>query len=293
MEPILKNIDLHVHTTYSDGSFKPAEAVQYAKKMDLAAIGITDHDITDGIPEAIEEGKTQGIEIIPGVELSSGIGNNQELELHILGYFINFEDQPFQETLLNFRKARLVRAQNILKKLSKEGVYLKESDIFKDHEKGSIGRLHFAKVMLEQEYVKDISEAFKKYLGYNKPAYVPKYRLKVEEAIKMILRVGGIPVLAHPVIGSYHVKNILKDLVNFGLKGIEVWHIKHPPVITEEFTQIGNKLGLVLTGGSDCHGQMVDGSAIMGKVNVPYSVLDGLKRAKQDIDKENMLKNVV
>lgn len=281
----MKLVDLHVHTVYSDGSFTPQEAVQYAKKVNLSAIGITDHDITGGIPEAIQEGIAQGIEVIPGVELSAEAGSNKELELHILGYYINWEDEQFQKILLDFRLARVERAHTILKKLAKLNVYLKEDIIFQKGENWSIGRLHFAKAMLKQGYIKDIPEAFKKYLGYNQPAYVPKFRLKADEAIKMILRVGGIPVLAHPVIGGYHNKSIMNDLVGYGLKGIEVWHTKHTQAVTEEFTQIANKSNLLVTGGSDCHGEMVDGTVMMGKIKVPYSVVENLKICKEEIAK--------
>src|SRR3989339_501606 len=278
-------VDLHVHTKYSDGAYSPEEAVKYAKSVGLTAISITDHDTTDGLPEAIAEGKKLDIEIIPGVELSVALQSISEQEMHILGYFMNWEDSFFQQKLKIFQKARLQRANQISEKLKKLGIDVNEKRLSEIVSICVFGRLHFAKVLVETQVVKNISEAFIKYLGYGKPAYVPKLRLAPDEAIKMILHVGGIPVLAHPHCNSI-TYNKIKSLVNLGLKGIEVWHIKHSTSDTEKLKKMAEKLEVAATGGSDCHGVMLKGMpAIMGTVKVKYEVLEDLKKCRDSLKK--------
>ncbi|MEW6557756.1 MAG: PHP domain-containing protein [Elusimicrobiota bacterium] len=278
--------DLHIHTKYSDGTFSPEESVKYAQKIGLVAIGITDHDTTEGIPAAIKEGSKRGIEVIPGVELSVEMKNSHDEEMHILGYFINWEDTSFQQKLKLFRKARERRAYHILDKLKKLGVTVDERRLFEIAGIGVIGRLHFAKVLVENKTVSHTQEAFLKYLGDGKPAYVPKFRLLPDEAIKMILKIGGIPVLAHPHYNNISC-NIVKSLKNAGLKGIEVWHTKHTSHETEKFKKIADKLNLIPTGGSDCHGVMNSEPAIMGTVKVPYTIVIELKKYKNNLDKNH------
>ncbi|MBN1622064.1 MAG: PHP domain-containing protein [Endomicrobiales bacterium] len=278
-------IDLHIHTTYSDGTFTPQEAVKYAKKVGLKAISITDHDITGGIPLALEEGRKQGVEIVPGIELSTELESYKDREMHILGYFINWEDTKFEETLQILRNARFKRAATIYEKLAKNGVYLDKKEILnKDSRESSIGRLHFAQAMVREGIVKNVGIAFYKFLGYGKPAYVPKLRLRPHEAIQMILRVGGVPVLAHPYIGKFNNKNILRNLKNSGLQGIEIWHTKHSQSIVKSYTDLANELGFIITGGSDCHGEIVDGTILMGNLKIPYRVLAKLKECKAKLD---------
>ncbi|MFN3966479.1 MAG: PHP domain-containing protein [Endomicrobiia bacterium] len=278
-------VDLHIHTNFSDGSFSPEEVVRYAQEAGLSGIAITDHDITDGILPAIKEGVKRGIEVIPGVELSVELKNSSEGEMHILGYFINWEDVQFQEKLKLFRTTRERRAIYILEKLSQIGIKLNEEKLLNLGGRGSIGRLHIARLLLEEGYINDIREAFQKYLGFGKPAYVPKFRLKPEDAIRMIKKIGGVPVLAHPFYGNYGSRNIISGLVKFGLKGIESWHSKHPQKAKELFMNIAKEFNLVVTGGSDCHGPIGNEPPLIGTQKVPYEVLLNLKQAKFEIDK--------
>lgn len=278
--------DLHIHTKYSDGTLSPDESVKYAQRVGLATIGITDHDTTEGIPGAIKEGSKRGIEVIPGIELSVELKNSHHQEMHILGYFINWEDSSFQQKLKLFRKTRERRAYHILDKLKGLGVEIDERRLFEIAGIGVIGRLHFAKMLVENKAVSHTQEAFWKYLGDGKPAYVPKFRLSPYEAIKMILRVGGIPVLAHPHFNSINC-NVIKSLVNSGLKGIEVWHTKHSTDETAKFKKMADKFGMISTGGSDCHGAMNNEPPIMGKVRVPYSAVIELKKYKNNLEKNH------
>jgi predicted metal-dependent phosphoesterase TrpH len=273
----MKFIDLHVHTSYSDGTFSPKEIVKLAKDIGLAAISITDHDITGAVPEATEEGKKLGLEIVSGVELSAEIEANGSREMHILGYFIDNNDPVLQERLKYFRDARIDRAWKIYDKLAKLNMILDKNVFQKIAESGSIGRLHFANELVKEGYAKNISEVFQKFLGGGKPAYVPKARLTPKEAIELINKAGGVAVLAHPMIGNFYEETILTELVSYGLKGMEVWHTKHPQLLVQNLLAICNKMGLVPTGGSDCHGMVLDGSILMGKVKVPYETVEKLR----------------
>ncbi|MHB9154220.1 MAG: PHP domain-containing protein, partial [Endomicrobiales bacterium] len=261
-------VDLHIHTTFSDGAFDPREAVRYAHKKDLAAISITDHDMIDGIPPAIDEGEKLGVEVIPGVELSTELSLPEKSEMHILGYFINWKNKQFRESLALFQKSREQRAHTILEKLDRLGIRLDRDALFAATKGGAIGRLHFAKALVNGGFAASINDAFHRYLGIGRSAYVPKLRLTPEDAIKMISRTGGIAVLAHPFYGHYSNRNLLKGLVRDGLRGIEVWHSKHPPETIDLFTKLAAEFGLLATGGSDCHGEYGGEPAMMGKINV-------------------------
>lgn len=280
-----KYIDLHVHTTYSDGNFTPKQVIEYCKQVNIAAVGITDHDTTDGIKEAIETGQKEGVEVIPGIELSAEFKDSTEGEIHILGYYIDWTDSTFQQKLKIFRQARQERAYKILKNLNNLGININEEEVFdKLPQTHSIGRLHFARLMLEKKIVNSIKEAFELYLGYGRPAYVPKLRLQPQEAISMILSVKGIPVLAHPYFGIYMDSRSIKKLVNQGIKGIEVYHSKHHANVIEELINIADKYNLLITGGSDCHGPVDTHTPLLGSMKIPYSIIEPLKKYKNDIE---------
>jgi len=280
-------IDLHIHTSYSDGIDSPKKVVEKALKIGLSAIAITDHDTTDGIDEAIRWGSKFGIEIVPGVELSCEGLNDVGEEIHILGYFINWDDAYFQDKLRIFRIARERRARHILDKLYHLGIKLSEERLFQIAGPGSIGRLHIARLMCEEGYVKDPQEAFDKYLIYGKPAFVPRYRLTPEEAIMLIKRTGGIPVLAHPKFGA-DKKKIVKYLKSKGIVGIEVWYEKHTQREEEKYLNWAKEFGLIPTGGSDSHGGLEEGKEdVIGKMDIPYKVLRDLKRMRHKLYFEN------
>jgi predicted metal-dependent phosphoesterase TrpH len=275
-------VDLHIHTNYSDGIFTPRQAVEYAAKMKLSAISITDHDCVNGIDEALDTGAKIGVEVVPGIELSSEIiFNSQKSEIHILGYYIDYKSTKFQETLSVFKEARYNRAIEILEKLKKCGAELKDDSFAKDAGDKVIGRLHFAKALFEQKLVGSIQEAFWKYLSIDKPAYVPKYYISTTDAIKLILNAGGIPVVAHPYCINYNGdKNMFVTLIKDGLKGIEAWHTKHSKSASKRFLSLAKEFNLLVTGGSDCHGPYKKEMPIMGNVKVPYLALENLKKAK-------------
>jgi predicted metal-dependent phosphoesterase TrpH len=277
-------IDMHIHTSFSDGVFTPREAVEYALKMNLSAVSITDHDSVDGIDEALDFALQNNIELISGIELSSEVELESGIsEMHILGYFIDYKSNHLKKYLNILKKARYDRAIKIFEKLKENGVELKNTDFISNIGNKSIGRLHFAKAMIEEKFVGSVQEAFHRYLSKDKPAYVPKYSIFAKDAIKLILDSGGIAVMAHPYYIHYTDVNLLKSLIDCGLMGIEAWHIKHSASVVEKFINIAKEFNLIVTGGSDCHGPYKKEKPVMGKVKVPYSALVGLKKAKESL----------
>ncbi|MCA6072523.1 MAG: PHP domain-containing protein [Endomicrobium sp.] len=278
-------VDMHIHSIYSDGTFSPKEVVEYASKVNLSAISITDHDSVDGIDEAIQVAAKIGIEVIPGIELSSEIIlNSQKSEMHILGYFIDYKSEKLKEALAVFKQARYNRAIEILAKLKKNGAVLKDDSFVKNAGNNVVGRLHFAKALVEEKLVGSVQEAFQRYLANDRPAYVSKYSLSAGDAIKLILSVGGIPVMAHPYYVHYSDVNMFESLIKDGLMGIEAWHIKHSESAVRKFLSIAEYFNLIVTGGSDCHGPYKKEKPVMGRVKAPYSVMKSLKKAKLKLE---------
>ncbi|MBM3253317.1 MAG: PHP domain-containing protein [Candidatus Omnitrophica bacterium] len=268
-----KFADLHIHTTLSDSTFSPKEVIERAKEHKLSAIAITDHDCVDAIEPALQLAELYGIEIIPAVELSS---EDNDLEVHILGYFIDWRDKRFAYELNEMRKRRIERMEKMIKKLKDHGVEINIESIFKLSQCGSIGRLHIAQAMLKGGYVKNIKEAFRKYIGDKAPCYVSGFRISPQEAIGTINRIGGIAVFAHP--GTLKKEDLLLDLVSDGLKGIEVYHPDHSQADILHYLKIATKYKLLVTGGSDCHGFGKE-HILLGSVRIPYEFVEELKDA--------------
>lgn len=281
-------VDLHVHTNFSDGVFTPTQVIEYASQVGLSAVSITDHDTVDGVEEAIQAGKKYGVEVISGIELSAELDNITKTEMHILGYYVNHKSKTFNDALAIFKKVRLQRAKDIFEKLKTLNITLDPKGLIEGVGDKIVGRLHFAKALLEKGYVSSISEAFQLYLGLDKPAYVPKHYISPKDAISLIIRAGGIPVLAHPYYGHYSNKNIFKGLINDGLMGIEAWHKSHPQHIVKKFLSIAEDMNLIATGGSDCHGVYGNETTpLLGKIKVPYSVVEALEEKKRQLDEKN------
>ena len=278
----MKKVDLHIHTTYSDGTFSPKDVVESARIKGLSAVAITDHDITDGIEDALKAGSKIGIEVIPGVELSCDYNGT---EIHILGFYINWENRHFQDKLKVFQKARERRAVHILSKLKMVGIEMDEQMLFSQANTGSISRIHFARALVEMGEAKDVRGAFQKYLVEGKPAFVRKLRLTPNEALSMIHRVGGVSVVAHPVFGGGR-KSFLKKLKRLGLAGVEAYHPSQPSKITKKMLKFANELNLIITGGSDSHGEEKSEDPI-GSVQIDYSFVDKLKAEKNNRDNKN------
>lgn len=267
----MKYADLHIHTYFSDSTFSPEEVADCAHKKGLAAIAICDHDCVDGIAPCAEAASSLDIEVIPGIELTV---EKEDAEIHILGYCIDWEDSAFRQKLKTLQDARVERVYRIAELLKKEGIEISPEEVVRLAGRGSVGRLHIAKEMLKTGKVKNFKEIFEKYIGFMKPCYVSNVRFTPKEAIKFILGVGGVPVLAHPY--TMGKDEYIPELVGYGLKGIEVYHTDHKAAAEKHYKEIAEKDGLIITGGSDCHG-MGKGRVLIGTVRVPYDIVDRLK----------------
>ena len=273
-------IDLHVHTSASDGTMTPEEAVLLAARSGLKAIAVTDHDTVDGVAEALATGAKAGLEVVPGIEISVDYNG----EMHILGYYVNSLNDGFREGLANLSRYRAQRNPQIINKLRKLNFHITLEDVSKVAGAGVVGRPHFARAMLQKGYVHSLDEAFDLYLGAGRAAYVKKERLTPNEGIQLIALAGGIPVLAHPkylkIKGGQGLAGLLPELIGYGLKGIEVFYTSHTPAETREYAKLAALHGLLMTGGSDFHGANKPEITIgrgKGNLAVDYELLQRIK----------------
>jgi predicted metal-dependent phosphoesterase TrpH len=275
----MKYADLHVHTFYSDSTFSPEEVVSCAVNKALAAIAICDHDSVDGIARCTKVGAEMGIEVIPGVELTV---EKEDAEIHILGYFMDYRLKWFCEKLKELQGSRVDRIHRMVALLKDQGVKVDAREVLRLSGRGSVGRLHLAQAMLDCGAVSTFKEAFDKYIGYRKPCYISSVRMTPPEAIEMLLKAGGVPVLAHPDIMGRD--EYIPELVGYGLRGIEAYHTDHKPSVTKHYEELAKAEGLIATGGSDCHG-LGKGRILLGGVRVPYTVVERLKEEAERIRK--------
>jgi predicted metal-dependent phosphoesterase TrpH len=268
-------IDLHMHTNASDGLFTPVETVDYALRMRLAAIAITDHDTVDGFKEASPLAEGNNIEILPGVELSC---YHKGMDVHVLGYLIDYENPEFVKKIESFRKERYERGEAMVAKLNELGINLSMETVKLIAGNSAVGRPHVADALVREEFVQTYDEAFARYLGYHAPAYVPKPVLTPEQGIDLIHLVRGVAVMAHP--GTLRHDEFIPDFVDMGLDGVEAFHSLHDKAAVQRYKNIAKKHGIIYTGGSDCHGPR-KGKVLMGSQKVPYSCLQDLKKVKE------------
>ncbi len=274
-------IDLHIHTTASDGTLTPSMVVSLACQRGLKALAITDHDTVEGNKEAIEEGRQRGFKVIPGVEISC---KHPLGEIHLLGYFVDWGSEILQKRLSQLRRYREERNPEIIRKLRGMGIDITYEEVKEVAGGGSIGRPHIAQVLKEKGYVFSNQDAFDRYLKKGAPAYVPKELLPVEEAIQLIKEADGIPVIAHPMqyrtVSTYGIERFIKELTGAGIEGIEVYYSTHSREDTATLLNIASRYGLLVTGGTDFHGEIKPGIEIgvgMGDMKVPYSLLERME----------------
>lgn len=272
-----KQADLHTHTKASDGTCDPAENVRLAKEAGLIAVAITDHDTVGGVAAAMEAAAGSGVEVIPGVEVSS-VGRGQDI--HVLGYFVPYEDAAFQEKLVGLRETRHQRNQLLIARLQELGIPITLENVYrrKQGTDKNIGRPHIAEELIELGVVSSIDEAFAKYLGKGGAAYVNPPRIAPQEAITLIKEAGGAAVLAHP--GLYDDDELVQELIVFGLDGIEVNHPDNDAGQRERYTAWANEHGLVMTGGSDFHGWRGEEPfhAMLGSHTAPLEAVERLRK---------------
>ena len=265
--------DLHIHTAYSDGSFLPATIIRHAVKNNLKIISITDHDSVDGIAASIEEGEKSYVEVIPGIEISTTVDTG---EIHILGYFIDYEDEYFVKNLKRIQEIRLKRMSVMVDKLNRLMIDIDLNELIEYAASSSIGRLHLAHFLKKKGIVGSAYEAFDRYIGSGKPAYEKMNALSPEEGIELISNAGGIPVLSHP--GLTRRDDLIDEMIHAGLRGLEVYHSGHSEEDTNRYFQMTRDKGLLVTGGSDCHGEKKL-NMLMGRIKLPIQFVDRLKEA--------------
>ncbi len=278
----MSRIDLHLHTTHSDGSLSPTAVLQLAHTANVTALAITDHDIVTGIPEAIAAGAERGIEIIPGVEISSCMGNS---ELHLLGYCIDWQDSELNRRLATLRESRHTRNPQIIERLRALGLDVTYEEVRALAGTDAVGRPHIARLLMDKKYVTSAKDAFDRYLAEGRPAYVARELPNPTDAIAWIRAAGGVAVLAHPTwakVSGEGLNALLTTLKAEGLGGIEVHYSTHTKRQTMEYLDLAKRLDLLVTGGSDFHGiTKPDIEVGMGRggLNVSEKLLDPLKKA--------------
>jgi len=252
----LERVDLHIHSTASDGVLSPAEIVNLAAKSGLAAIALTDHDTVSGVPEALEAGRGAGVEVLTGMEISAELPGGT---MHILGYGFELNDATLREALEQFRRNREERNPRIIARLAELGVPISCEAVREKATGETVGRPHIAQAMVEAGHVGNVDEAFKLYLGRGASAYIERRRATPQEAIRMIHDAGGLAVLAHPMQlrrPMAEVRSITSELAASGLDGLEVYHPDHSANDTRSFQVLARELDLVVTGGTDFHGSI-------------------------------------
>jgi hypothetical protein len=262
--------DLHVRTVKSMGKVTPVEAVLMAEERKLKAIAIVDHDTVGGVPEAVRAGEYYGKEVIPGVEL---IYDLPPREIHLIGYFIDWRNKILLEEIdrLHLMKVRQIEA--MVEKLQELGMDITYEEVLKEATKATlIGRMNLAQVLVKRGVVKDVHEAFKRYLAYGKKVYVPKERVRIAELTRPIIEAGGVPALAHPKFNR--AAELIRKLVKHGLKAIEVYHSTHTEKDIVRFKRFAEKYNLIEVGGTDSDPK---GGSPVGTVTVPYEAVEKLR----------------
>ncbi len=241
--------DLHLHTTASDGRLEPEEIVSLAGHVGLDVIAITDHDTVDGVARALAAAQSNSVTVIPGVEINTDVAKG---EVHVLGYFIDYTDTELAATLQKLRDSRRERARKMVAKLGEMGMKVDWNRVSELARGGTIGRPHISQALFEKGYVSSEKEAFDKYIGHNRPAYVERYKLLPEEVVKLILDAQGLPVLAHPA-DIDGLDDFVPKLKAAGLIGMEVYYKDYSPETVDRLAGLARKYDLITTGGTDYH----------------------------------------
>ena len=277
----MKFADLHLHTQFSDGTFTPEELVLYAQKSGLACIALTDHDTVEGCARAAAACAPVRMEYIPGAELTA---EHEDIEVHILGYFLDTENQVLLDRIAQFQTVRQRRIHEMVAALNKLGVPLRVEAVFALANCKSPGRPHVARALVKEKLIGSLDEAFERFLKKGRPAWVPKTKMSALESVELIHQAGGLAVMAHP--GLNRSDEIIPDLVAAGLDGIECFHTKHSTTMSERYLEIAEKHNLLVTGGSDCHG-FSKARPLIGTVKLPYEHVEKLAAARKHLPRTN------
>ncbi len=278
-------IDLHIHSTASDGTLTPSEILTLAENLHLGAISLTDHDAVDGNREILQNGIPGSMGFLTGVEISAMPPSLFPVfgSFHILGYGINIEDNALNQTLTILQDARKNRNPQIIKKLNALGIKIDLNQVRQFSGKCQLGRPHIAGYLVHKGFAYSIDEVFDNYLGKGKPAYVEKFRISCQEAINLILNAGGLPVLAHPYLlkpgKGFDFEELIAELKSMGLKGIEIYYPEHPPESVRFYADIAREYNLFITGGTDFHGDIkpeIKLGSGLGDLFVPYEIYENI-----------------
>jgi predicted metal-dependent phosphoesterase TrpH len=267
-------LDLHIHTTFSDGDMTPEQMVAAANEKGLAGIAITDHDEVGGVTVACEAARGSGLQVVSGVELSTSDGKS---DIHILGYLIDVENEELLRHLDLFKDARLKRGIRMVERLKDMGVKIDVDKVLEIAGDGAVGRPHIAAALLETGSVESVEDAFRHYIGFNSPAYVQKYQLKPSDAFDLIRKAGGVGAMSHP--GTTRKDELITDFIASGMRALEVYHPKHSASDIKRYSRLAEKMGLVITGGSDSHGTR-SARLHVGACTVPVSAIEQLEKAR-------------
>ncbi|NLO08080.1 MAG: PHP domain-containing protein [candidate division WS1 bacterium] len=263
--------DLHIHSICSDGTQTPEEIVAEAIQKKLTAIALADHDTVAGVETAMNAARGSDLRVIPAAEIST---EYQKTEVHILGYWIKLDDEQLHEKFRYVREARRLRAEEIVRKLRSLGIEITLEDVVAQSDGVTLGRPHVAQALMAKGYIKGVQEAFDRYLGRDRPAFVPRYKLSPYEAVESIRDARGCPVLAHPGLGVSD--RVIDGLIEAGIQGLEAYHNHHTPSNTRRVLRIAQERGLLVTGGTDSHGPGGSHPVAVGDVDVPDSCAEGL-----------------
>lgn len=270
-------VDLHLHSDYSDGNWSPAELVEHAVAIGLSTIALTDHDTTGGVQEAIGYAEER-LEVIPGLEINTIWVDDagERHDVHILGYFIDLENNQLQTLLANQRRARDQQVEELVERLSKNGMKISMAMI-RDLASGSpIGKVHVTQAIVTAGGARDVTDAYMTYFKRDSQFYVPRRSCTPFQAVAAIAAAGGISSLAHPGSES-HMPHLIEELSQYGLNGIEVYHRMNDESSEQKYLRLAEQLGLLITGGSDDHGPFEEHASLMGTIEVPCEVVARLK----------------
>lgn len=279
-------VDLHVHSNKSDGSLSPSDLVLEAKKKGLKAFALTDHDTVDGIDEAMAASENSGVTVIPGIELST---EYEGKDIHIVGLLIDKEQPAFRDKIQEFVDSRILRNQKMCLKLTEAGCPLTYEELVEEFPGAVITRAHYAQILLKKGYTKSLKEAFERYIGDRGPCFIPREKITPEDGVKLILSAKGIPVLAHPLLygmGKERLQILVDRLKDAGLEAIEAVYCTYSPSEETQMREFAKKNGLLISGGSDFHGNAKPGLEMgtgYGKLYVSAEILDELVKRKEEM----------
>lgn len=279
----MRYVDLHVHSNASDGTLTPSEVVHLALQKNLAAIALSDHDTVKGVPEAISAAEGTTLEVVPATELSCYY---QNVEIHVLGLFVDYKDADFQAKLEELEQERMQRNLDMIALFQRDNISITLEELQAGNPRSVITRAHFARVLVEKGYCKDKNAAFDRYVGVGCPYYLPKPQITPELSLPLITKAGGIPILAHPMLYKLEyrqVEELIQYLIPLGLKGIEAYHSSNNISQSDKLRSLALKYHLVVSGGSDFHGANkpdIELGTGRGGLRITESILDAIKQLR-------------